>query len=197
MHHRKGLSKSKSMQMNRAICPWAAGIFVMASAIGCSAIKTYYAVNYGIGVSSDRWIGVYQLPIQDQVGIVVTDLRKVVDSVESTEGTFSQRAGDEIFRGRFALVRLTHTTYVGGVPRHQVSNAGQTIIDLGVASAGLLGPGRPDVYGPGIHADATGRPFPWRTDDGQMAFGPVKANAYGLGVGMDQFGRPVRATALW
>jgi len=66
-------------------------------------------------------------------------------------------------------------------------------IDLGVTDNGLLGSGKKDAYGPGIHSDATGRPFFWETDTGQKYNGPVKENAYGLGVGMDQFGRPVRA----
>jgi hypothetical protein len=58
---------------------------------------------------------------------------------------------------------------------------------------GLLGPITPNAYGPGIHSDATGRPFQWRTQQGEEAQGPVKPDAYGLGVGMDQYGRPVRA----
>ncbi len=59
----------------------------------------------------------------------------------------------------------------------------------------LLGPYTPNAYGPGMNADATGRPFIWQPDPG---FGPpdhfstVKPDAYGLGVGMDQYGRPVR-----
>lgn len=113
------------------------------------------------------------------------------------EGTFTQQVGSLSASGRFVLVKLTHTTYLGSVRIHHTTQAGKQLIDLGVAYEGLLGPGRPDVYGPGIHADATGRPFSWRTDDGQMTFGRVKENAYGLGVGMDQFGRPVRAKPLW
>lgn len=62
-------------------------------------------------------------------------------------------------------------------------------------SRALLGPYTPNAYGPGMNADATGRPFIWQPDPG---FGPadpfsrVKPDAYGLGVGMDQYGRPVR-----
>jgi hypothetical protein len=59
---------------------------------------------------------------------------------------------------------------------------------------GLLGPQRTDAYGPGVHADGTGRPFEWRTRDGQVERGAVRRNAYGLGVGMDASGRPVVAT---
>ena len=73
----------------------------------------------------------------------------------------------------------------------------QRTIDLGVGSLGLLGPGRVDAYGPGINSDAMGRPFTWRTNQGEAVMGPVKPTAYGLGVGMDQFGRPVRETPLW
>lgn len=45
------------------------------------------------------------------------------------------------------------------------------------------------------HADRYGRPFEYRTDDGQAVPGvvPVPPNGYGLGVGMDQYDRPVRA----
>ena len=58
----------------------------------------------------------------------------------------------------------------------------------------FLRPYRKDAYGPGLHSDATGRPFRWRTKDGQLVppGGRVRPDAYGLGVGMDQFGRPVK-----
>jgi len=52
-----------------------------------------------------------------------------------------------------------------------------------------------NAYGPGLHADRYGRPFEYRTDDGQAVpgFVQVQPNGYGLGVGVDQYGRPVRA----
>lgn len=52
-----------------------------------------------------------------------------------------------------------------------------------------------NAYGSGTHADRYGRPFEYRTDDGQAVPGvvPVPPNGYGLGVGMDQYDRPVRA----
>jgi len=52
-----------------------------------------------------------------------------------------------------------------------------------------------NAYGPGTHADRYGRPFEYRTDDGQAVpgFVQVQPNGYGLGVGVDQYGRPVRA----
>jgi hypothetical protein len=65
----------------------------------------------------------------------------------------------------------------------------------GLLGGGFLGPYTPNAYGPGMNADATGRPFIWQPDPG---FGPpdpfsrVQPNGYGLGVGMDQYGRPVR-----
>ncbi len=62
---------------------------------------------------------------------------------------------------------------------------------------GLLSPMKPNAYGPGIHSDATGRPFKFKTFDGQdVGIFKVKPNAYGPGVGMDEFGRPVRAVPL-
>ena len=65
---------------------------------------------------------------------------------------------------------------------------------------GLLPPVSNDVYGPGVHSDATGRPFQWvPVAPAPMAPDPllrVKPNAYGPGVGMDQYGRPVRARPL-
>ncbi|MBF0263813.1 MAG: hypothetical protein HQL46_00960 [Gammaproteobacteria bacterium] len=67
----------------------------------------------------------------------------------------------------------------------------------GLLGNGLLGPTNSNAYGIGRHSDATGRPFTWRTNDGQRAFGNVKKNAYGLGTGMDQFGRPVQASPGW
>lgn len=50
-----------------------------------------------------------------------------------------------------------------------------------------------DAYGPGIHMDATGRPFSYYDRQGNSAYGPVQRDAYGLGVHMDQYGRPVQA----
>lgn len=52
-----------------------------------------------------------------------------------------------------------------------------------------------NAYGPGTHADRYGRPFEYRTNDGDAVpgFVDVEPNGYGLGVGMDQYGRPVRA----
>jgi hypothetical protein len=64
----------------------------------------------------------------------------------------------------------------------------------GLLGGGFFGPYTPNAYGPGMNADATGRPFIWQPDPG---FGPpdpfsrVQPNGYGLGVGMDQYGRPV------
>jgi hypothetical protein len=66
--------------------------------------------------------------------------------------------------------------------------------DMAPNSEGLLGPYRIDAYGPGIHSDATGRPFHWETEDGQtIRLEKVKPDVYGPGVGMDEYGRPVRA----
>jgi hypothetical protein len=55
-------------------------------------------------------------------------------------------------------------------------------------------PYRPDAYGPGIHSDATGRPFRWQTEQGEYVQPGirVKPDGYGLGVGMDEYGRPVK-----
>lgn len=227
----------------------AVALAITLAGLGCSAMRKHCAATWGIGVSQARWVGVYQLPVEKEVGVIIADFSKFADLIESTfvfknetlnlegqgkldgevhgnkvsmigqvhdsiqgntsismkgnikdeimEGTFTQRTANSSFTGRFVLVRLTHTTYPGGVRIHRTTRAGQTLIDLGVASEGLLGPGRPHAYGPGIHSDATGRPFAWRTNDGQMVFGKVKENAYGLGVGMDQFGRPVTAKPLW
>lgn len=57
---------------------------------------------------------------------------------------------------------------------------------------GFLGPYTPNAYGPGMNADATGRPFIWQPNFGGPALGPITPNAYGPGVGMDATGRPVR-----
>jgi hypothetical protein len=63
----------------------------------------------------------------------------------------------------------------------------------------LLGPPKDNAYGPGLNADATGRPFRYETDTGRpLTIEPApKPNAYGLGVDMDQYGRPVRAKPAW
>lgn len=56
-----------------------------------------------------------------------------------------------------------------------------------------MGPIKIDAYGPGLHSDATGRSFTFRTQDGQKTYGPVQLDGYGLGVHTDQYGRPVYA----
>ncbi len=62
----------------------------------------------------------------------------------------------------------------------------------GLVGGGFLGPFTPNAYGPGMNADATGRPFLWQPDFGGPAMGPITPNAYGPGIGMDGTGRPVR-----
>jgi len=64
----------------------------------------------------------------------------------------------------------------------------------GMPQAPLLGPVTPNAYGPGLHSDATGRPFSWQPGYGGPALGPITPNAYGPGIGMDSTGRPVRPT---
>jgi hypothetical protein len=50
-----------------------------------------------------------------------------------------------------------------------------------------------NAYGPGVHSDTTGKPFEWKTHDGQTSHSnKVKPDGYGLGVGMDEYGRPVK-----
>jgi len=60
----------------------------------------------------------------------------------------------------------------------------------------LLEPYEHDVYGPGVHSDAAGRPFEFETAEGQRVDGDVRQGAYGPGVHMDEYGRPVTA-APW
>jgi len=68
------------------------------------------------------------------------------------------------------------------------------VYPMAPTGSGLLGPAKQDAYGPGIWSDGTGRPFHWRTQDGQrVPFGQVKPDAYGPGIGMDIYGRPVKA----
>ena len=58
-----------------------------------------------------------------------------------------------------------------------------------------LWPINPNVYGPGINSDATGKPFTWSTPGGQ--FDPLlkpQPRSYGPGIGMDQYGRPLTPT---
>lgn len=53
-------------------------------------------------------------------------------------------------------------------------------------------PYKHDAYGPGVHSDSTGKPFEWKTREGQTSRSKIKPDAYGLGVGMDECGRPVK-----
>lgn len=116
---------------------------------------------------------------------------------DTMEGTYQQTFGAQAVAGRFLLVRLSRTTYVGGFRSHQVTAPGRDLLDLGADPSGLLGPARPDAYGPGIHADSTGRPFRWRAEDGSTVLGDVRPNTYGPGIGSDATGRPVHAAPAW
>ena len=53
----------------------------------------------------------------------------------------------------------------------------------------------PNMYGPSVNSDATGRPFSWQpqgTSQGQVDPNlKVTPNVYGPGMGADQYGRPV------
>ena len=49
-----------------------------------------------------------------------------------------------------------------------------------------------NAYGPGVHMDATGRPYRDSASGGGAILEPVRPNVYGPGVGMDATGRPVR-----
>lgn len=59
----------------------------------------------------------------------------------------------------------------------------------------LLGPPNHNAYGPGVHSDATGRPFQYQTQQGSTLQGHerVRPNAFAPGLHMDQYGRPVQA----
>src|SRR5262245_47163898 len=49
---------------------------------------------------------------------------------------------------------------------------------------------RRDTYGPGVHMDATGRPYRDNPSDAWI-FEPVHPNVYGPGIGQDALGRQV------
>ncbi|MCX6339278.1 MAG: hypothetical protein NTX71_05090 [Candidatus Aureabacteria bacterium] len=77
--------------------------------------------------------------------------------------------------------------------------AGDKEYGFAVSSDGFLPPARHDAYGPGIEADASGRPFFWSPKTEGLNAPPaspdatlrVKPDAYGPGLGADQYGRPV------
>ena len=57
----------------------------------------------------------------------------------------------------------------------------------------FMKPFKHNTFGLGIHSDATGKPFQWKTQDGQTSrSNDIKSDGYGLGVGMDGYGRPVK-----
>ena len=88
-------------------------------------------------------------------------------------------------------------------PGHSLSGGQQDALVLGPNTI-YLGPIKLDAYGPGINADATGRPFQWQPvgppalgTEGMPPSGPdptlrVTPNKYGLGVHADQYGRIVQ-----
>jgi hypothetical protein len=77
--------------------------------------------------------------------------------------------------------------------------AGDKEYGFAVSSDGFLPPARHDAYGPGIDADASGRPFFWAPKTEGPSAPPVspdstlhvRPDAYGPGMGADQYGRPV------
>jgi hypothetical protein len=79
--------------------------------------------------------------------------------------------------------------YVGGefLRSSEQQSRANTVLPS-TQSGSFLGPTRPNAYGPGMNADATGRPFIWKPDFGGPALGPIQPNAYGPGVGMDATG---------
>ncbi|MGD9202668.1 MAG: hypothetical protein PVI26_13990 [Chitinispirillia bacterium] len=52
---------------------------------------------------------------------------------------------------------------------------------------------KPNRYGLGVHSDNYGRPFQWKTQQGETVRGFIKVDphGYGPGISKDQFGRPV------
>jgi len=74
-----------------------------------------------------------------------------------------------------------------------VAWAGDTTDDWNQPNT-FLKPYKSNAYGPSINSDATGRPFQWKTQDGEtiMPHNKVKKDAYGLGISMDEYGRPVK-----
>lgn len=52
---------------------------------------------------------------------------------------------------------------------------------------------RRNAFGPGLHMDATGRPYRDSVQGGGEALDPVRPNVYGPGIGSDATGRPVTA----
>ena len=137
---------------------------------------------------------------------------------DTLEGSFVQKTigGDISITGGVTMIRTNYTTYQGNVRWQRPTGANQQLIDPDVASPsdsninrihtpepmpapskGFLPPYKQDAYGPGIWSDGTGRPFQWKTNDGQtVPFGKVKTDAYGPGIGADQYGRPVTPEPL-
>lgn len=97
-------------------------------------------------------------------------------------------------RLRFAQA-LLGLVYVPGTHSGSSYYPGQ-LQTQGMPQAPLLGPVTPNAYGPGLHSDATGRPFMWTPQFGGAGSPDpnlrVQPNVYGPGIGMDQYGRPAK-----
>ena len=79
--------------------------------------------------------------------------------------------------------------------KHIVLFVFSLLLPVSVTAQPYLGPYRPDVYGPGINSDATGRPFTWQPSPGYGSadpLSPVRPDVFGPGTGADQYGRPVQ-----
>jgi len=77
--------------------------------------------------------------------------------------------------------------------------AGDSEYGFAISSDGFLPPARHEAYGPGLDADASGRPFFWAPKTEGPNAPPalpdatlrIRPDAYGPGLGADQYGRPV------
>lgn len=139
-------------------------------------------------------------------GATVTELRRLADRPDALPpGRAGAHARSRAGRQRaamsptgFFLAALLVAAVLAGGPAPARAQellplrGSSTLLTVG-APAALL-PGF-DAYGPGINADATGRPYVFVTPLG-APLGGVRLNVYGPGIGADATGWPVYVRPL-
>lgn len=105
----------------------------------------------------------------------------------------------------FYIILILYTvsnSYAYDIDNPYGSSVGnQSIYQNPLQGPNVIGPITPNVYGPGINSDATGRPFTWQPQQGHQGqphqFQQVQPNVYGPGIGMNQYGQPVTPQPYW
>lgn len=141
--------------------------------------------------SGPTWRGWTIIRLQEMVRVVAQATLRADSAARNLHGRLA--TDDEVLKWVEDQATTSQRSKHPNPASQGTPNSGRSEnMQSGLLGRGFLGPYTPNAYGPGLNADATGRPFIWQPDFGGPALGQIKPNAYGPGVGMDATGRPVR-----